>query len=256
MSESDIICRLTGRCHDVTLEDWALIELLHASRERLNEGKTARHQNRDTEQDPNRNARVTKAGMAGEVIVMRLLHELGAHSRALEYVQAGMLYADIREAGLKGQADLELSGLKIDLKVNRLFAPTERGYRCNINCIKHHQLVSNGLDGYIFIAVQSRSSVCYVSRLIPHQEVSSWHTAEQSDERKNFFTAPLSTVARLPARLIYNRSELFRPKFKSTEIDELFKDRAFSDNIRSKYPYIDWSLVSWPNKSLESTWRP
>lgn len=256
MEKSDPLLRLTQRCHTLTAQDWAMVRLLHESRERLNAGKTAGYQNRDTAQDPNRNSKVTRAGIAGEVIMMRLLEDFGVHASAREYLQQGMLHADIREAQHKGQADMVIEERKIDIKVNRLFAPTEKGYACNINRVKHDQLVANGLDGYIFVAVQDLSSVCYISRLIPHQEVARWPLVERENAGADFFSGQLRDVARVPSRLIYNRSELFRPKFSAADVEAVFQDQSFGDTIRSKFPHITWSLVSWQSKSHAPTWTP
>lgn len=249
------LCRITERCHDITLEDWALTEVLNRTRERLNAGKTAAHQSRNTADDPTRNERVERAGMAGEVIMMRLLRDAGAHASALEYMQRGLIHADIRSAHLKGQPDLLIDGLRLDIKVNRLLSPTEKGYACRVNQVKHNQLVANGLDGYVFVALQEYSSVCFVSRIVTPHEVASWTLTEREHPGKNDLSQHLSVIARKPARLIYNRSEHFRHKFERREVEELFNDAAFGDTIRSKYPYVDWSLV-WSSKSPVSTWTP
>lgn len=250
--------QMLDKLHGVSLEIWALTFLLHGVREALNEGKTAPHQSRSTEAAPEQNGKVTRAGIFAEVLFMSLLRELNAPEAEQRYIQDGMLHEDIRDADHKGQPDL-YNG--VDIKCCRLFRPTDKGYSCNINSRKHHQMKSNGLTGYYVVVAAERSQSAYISRMLTPSEVEAWDFVERDDRRgtgNDFYSAHIDSFCNISADRLFEYAwrtpEM--PMYSVEAIVQLAQDGSFHDKMVAQYPYIKWDLVraayphiKWDNAS-------
>lgn len=252
----DMACYLpVGRYIRIQPYIWAITELIHRARERQNIGRTADHQTRHQEGNPDYNSQVGRNGVLGEVIIMECLRNSRAPIEDQRTIQSGMIHRDITDRTHKGVADLTLLGKNIDIKTRsipprpyRWQSHPER-YMCRINRRKHNQLKSNGLDGYIFVAFCNLGSWCFITHLIEPSQVEGWDycakTHDPADlEGNNYYKAPVCDVARLPTRHLHNQLCERGPRYDRRVIEHLaFNDAEFGDKLRSRFPDVDWSLI-------------
>lgn len=244
-----------GRYMRVEPHIWAITELIHRARERQNRGRTAGHQTRYQEGNPDYNSQVCRNGVLGEVIIMDCLRRSEAPKEDQCSIQSGMIHRDITNRVHKGAADLTLLGMNIDIKARSIpprpyrLAANPDLYKCRINRRKHNQLKSNGLDGYIFVVFSNLSRWCFVTGLIDPSQVETWdYCAKPHDpgdnEGNNYYITPVCGIARLPTRHLHNQLCEREPRYDPKVIEHLaFNDAEFGDKLRARFPDVDWSLI-------------
>lgn len=244
-----------GRYIRVEPQLWAVTEMIHRARERQNRGRTAGHQTRYREGNPDYNSQVCRSGVFGEVVIMDCLYRRGASESDQRAIQSGMIHRDITNQEHKGVADLTLLGRKIDVKARSIpprpyrLGPRPDLYKCRINSRKHSQLKAKGLDGYIFVVFCNLGRWCFITDLIEPSQVEGWdYCAKPHDpadlEGNNYYAATVCDVARLPTRHLHNQLCERGPRYDHKAIEDLaFNDAEFGDKLRSRFPDVDWSLI-------------
>lgn len=236
-----LFCGLLARPHEVGLGVWALTELIVSARRRLNEGKTAAHQERHRDDVPDFNAQVERAGVFGEVLIMMLMKEAGCSDEAQHYLQDGLLHSDITESQHKGQADLKINNVLVDVKTCMRENRPDRSTQLRINSRKHWQLKANGCRGYVGVLSDHYSRFAYITEPIEAPRVESW-THVHKDEGNGYFTAQPWSLIDAPRVQVLNA--LDREGWSRTRVHDLaFNNDDFGDTMRSAFPYIKWSLV-------------